>query len=118
MSSTSSLAARQPADGLADSVALVVVSAVTEYETASPPSVQLRPVATLVVLRLVVPEAIDTAPSAPLPMVRFEAQVAPANPVAQAQVNAFTPSVQVPPLRHGLGEQSSMFTHPVDPVPL
>src|SRR5450432_2256032 len=118
MSSTSSLTARQPAPGLVASVAVVAPSAVTEYDTASPPSAQTRPVATLVVPRFVVPVMMAAAPSLPVPSVLLVAQVVPLYPPMHAQVKVFTPSVQAPPLWQGFGTQSSTLTHAVVPVPV
>jgi hypothetical protein len=120
MSTTSSLVDRHPADGLTASVAVVALSAITEYDTASPPSAQLRPAAIFVVLRLIVPDATDVAPSVPVPpgVAAFVSHVVPEYPGPQWQANEFTPAVQVPPLRHELVVHLSITVHPVDPVPV
>jgi hypothetical protein len=51
-----------------------------------------------------------------LQLVGGVAQVAPENPFLHAQVYALTPSLQVPPLRHGFAAHSSMFVSHVFPL--
>jgi hypothetical protein len=86
MSNTSSFTFRQPEDGVDTSVAVVLVRAVIEYETASPPSAQVRPDAMLVVLTFVVPLPTLALPSAPVPVALAVVHVVPVQPAAQVQV--------------------------------
>ena len=76
----------------------------------------MRPIATLVVLRLVVPTPMVTEPSEPVPVGFAIVQVVPVQLGGHVQVKLLTPSVQAPPFWQGFGAQSLMFVPQVTPL--